>query len=180
MEWVTQSPGNKLYKSARMTVQYPLSHTHTMAGKGFDGWLLGIGDWDGAREEGAGRRGWILLFLDPGTGACGIAFDQSLKNCTGGEPDRVGEKQNRLCPRRKRSPFQRPASHRLQHLERGDMLARSSSCSHFCFQFLQWALLSPSPGLHPSSLLQEGNLDSDLSARCYSPCMPVSSKPLYF
>lgn len=45
------------------------------------------------------------LFLGPGTGACGIAFDQGLKNCTGGEPNRVGEKQNRLCPRAEEKPF---------------------------------------------------------------------------
>lgn len=176
MEWVAQSPGNKLYKSATMTVQYPLSHTHIMAGKGFDGWLLGTGDWDGAREEGAGRRGWILLFLDPGTGACGIAFDQSLKNCTGGEPDRVGEKQNRLCPQRKRSPFQRPASHRLQHLERGDVLARSSSCSHFCFQCLHHQV-STHPVFFRKAASTQTSVHAAILPACLFPANHCTSDP---
>lgn len=154
-----------------------------MAGKGFDGWLLRTGAWDGAREEGAGRRGRILLSSASGSwdrGPVKLHLTRALRTVLERSQTEWVRNRTDSVPGQKRSPFQGPASHRLQHLERGDVLARSSSCSHFCFQFLQWALLSPSPGLHPSSLLQEGSLDSDLSAHCYSPCMPVSSKPLYF
>lgn len=151
MEWVAQSPGNKLNKSAKMTAQCPAS-THHGTDRDLMSGCQGLGTAMKLEEQGWQRMLDVaaLCFWIPGQRPVELCMSRASRTGVGEEPERVGEKQNRLCPGAEEKPFSSsPASDRLQHLGRGDSApavpaSTSSSSSAPC--------RLPSPGLCSSSL----------------------------
>lgn len=182
MEWVPQSPANKLNKSAKMTVQCPAS-THRGTERDLVGGCRGLGTAMRLEEPGLAEDAGCCcsLFLDPGTGACGIVCVQSLKNwCWRGASLSRRETKQTLSWGGREALSPSPASDRLRHLERGDSAPAVPASISSSSSGPRWL---PSPGLCSSSphpgrqLFVPISLGSELRVDC---CPSVSNKPLYF